>query len=111
MVPKKYGEGVADNEAMPYVTGMLSKVGMPFTILASTDTALNRCWPHWRVEWRMPSYLFLPNILFARRFPFIFRELQGLSVWFPHAPRYRQSDDGRVVYQENFDTVTDETRF
>lgn len=82
MVPKKYGEGVADNEAMPYVTGMLSKVGMPFTILASTDTALNRCWPHWRVEWRMPSYLFLPNILFARRFPIIFREFQGLSVGF-----------------------------
>ena len=52
-----------------------------------------------------------PKHIICQAIPYHLQRISGLISWFPHAPRYRQSDDGRVVYQENFDTVTDETRF
>ena len=52
-----------------------------------------------------------PKHIICQAIPYHLQRISGLISWFPHAPRYRQSDDGRVVYQGNFDTVTDETRF
>jgi hypothetical protein len=105
------GEGVADNEAMPYVTGLLSHgryaiynfgfhgYGTQHMLAALESKSVNA------IVSVPPKYIIYQAI------PYHLQRISGLVSWFPHAPRYRQTDNGRVVPQGNFDTVTDETRY
>jgi hypothetical protein len=105
------GEGVADNEAMPYVTGLLTRgryaiynFGFhgygPQQMLAALEQGLVRS-----VVTEPPRYIIYQAI------PYHIERVAGLITWFPHAPRYRLTDGGRVTEQGNFDTVPDETRY
>lgn len=105
------GEGVADNEAMPYVTGLLThgryaiyNFGFhgygPQQMLAALEQGLVRS-----VVTEPPKYMIYQAI------PYHIERVAGLMTWFPHAPRYRPTDGGRVTAQGNFDTVSDETRY
>lgn len=105
------GEGVPDHEAMPYVTGMLSHgryaiynfgfhgYGTQQMLAALEGESLNS------IVSVPPKYIIYQAI------PYHLQRISGLIGWFPHAPRYRQADNGHIVQQGNFDTVTDESRY
>lgn len=105
------GEGVADNEAMPYVAGLLSggryavyNFGFhgygPQQMLAALERGLVQS-----VVTVPPKYIVYQAI------PYHIERVAGLMTWFPHAPRYRPIDGGGVTAQGNFDTVSDESRY
>jgi len=105
------GEGVGDNEAMPYVTGLLThgryaiyNFGFhgygPQQMLATLERGVVDA-----VVTLPPKYIIYQAI------PYHLERVAGLMTWFPHAPRYRKTDSWRVTAQGNFDTVADETRF
>jgi hypothetical protein len=105
------GEGVADHEAMPYVTGLLThgryaiyNFGFhgygPQQMLAALEQG-----PVRSVVTEPPKYIIYQAI------PYHLERVAGLITWFPHAPRYRPTGAGRVTAQGNFDTVSDETRY
>ena len=105
------GEGVADHEAMPYMTGLLThgryaiyNFGFhgygPQQMLAALERGVVDA-----VVTVPPKYIIYQAI------PYHLERVAGLMTWFPHAPRYRQTDSWRVTAQGNFDTVADETRF
>ncbi|HJR77113.1 MAG TPA: hypothetical protein VJ805_09065 [Nitrospiraceae bacterium] len=105
------GEGVTDEEAMPYVTGLLThgryaiyNFGFhgygPQQMLAALERGLTAS-----VVTVPPKYIIYQAI------PYHIERVAGLMTWFPHSPRYRPGDSGRVTAQGNFDTVSDETRY
>jgi hypothetical protein len=105
------GEGVADKETMPYVTGLLTaghyaiyNFGFhgygPQQMLAALERGLAAS-----VVKVPPKYIIYQAI------PYHIERVAGLMTWFPHAPRYRPTETGRVTAQGNFDTVSDETRY
>jgi hypothetical protein len=105
------GEGVADRETMPYVTGLLThgryaiyNFGFhgygPQQMLAALERGLTAS------VVRVP-----PKYLIYQAIPYHIERVAGLMTWFPHAPRYRYTDSGRVIAEGNFDTVSDETRY
>ncbi len=105
------GEGVADNEAMPYMTGLLThgryaiyNFGFhgygPQQMLAALEGGLVHA-----VVTVPPKHLIYQAI------PYHIERVAGLMTWFPHAPRYRRTDSGGVIAEGNFDTVADETRY
>jgi hypothetical protein len=105
------GEGVADNEAMPYLAGLLThgryavyNFGFhgygPQQMLAALETSLTES-----IVTVPPKYIIYQAI------PYHIERAAGLMTWFPHAPRYRSTHGGRVTAQGNFDTVPDESRY
>jgi hypothetical protein len=105
------GEGVGDNEAMPYVTGLLTNgryavynFGFhgygPQQMLAALEGGTANA-----IVSVPPKYIIYQAI------PYHIQRVSGLMSWFPHAPRYLETDNGRVTAQGHFDTVTDETRY
>jgi hypothetical protein len=52
-----------------------------------------------------------PKYIIYQAIPYHLERVAGLMTWFPHAPRYRRTDSGRVTAEGNFDTVADETRY
>jgi hypothetical protein len=105
------GEGVADSEAMPYVTGVLThgryavyNFGFhgygPQQMLAALERG------------RVASVVTVPpRYIIYQAIPSHIERLAGLMTWSPHAPRYRPAGGGRVRAEGNFDTVPDETRY
>lgn len=105
------GEGVADNETMPYLAGLLThgryavyNFGFhgygPQQMLAALETGLTES-----IVTVPPKYIIYQAI------PYHIERVAGLMTWFPHAPRYRPAHGGRVTVQGNFDTVPDESRY
>ncbi|HJU03818.1 MAG TPA: hypothetical protein VJ692_01610 [Nitrospiraceae bacterium] len=105
------GDGVADHETMPYMTGLLThgryaiyNFGFhgygPQQMLAALEGG------------RVQSVVTVPpQYIIYQTIPYHLERVAGLMTWFPHAPRYRRTDNGRVTAEGNFDTVADETRY
>jgi hypothetical protein len=105
------GDGVEDNETLPYMTGLLTHGSYaiynfgfhgygPQQMLAGLETGRVR-----NIVTVPPHYIIYQAI------PYHMERVAGLMTWFPHAPRYRRGDDGRVVPDGHLDTVPDETRY
>ncbi|MET0515212.1 MAG: hypothetical protein ABW047_07800 [Nitrospiraceae bacterium] len=105
------GQGVADDEAMPYMTGLLThgryaiyNFGFhgygPQQMLAAFERGVVDA-----VVTVPPKYIIYQAI------PYHLERVAGLITWFPHTPRYRRTDSGRVVADGNLDTVMDESRY
>ena len=105
------GDGVADNETIPYMTGLLThgryatyNFGFhgygPQQMLAALESG------------RVHTIVTVPpHYIIYQAIPYHLERVAGLMTWFPHAPRYRRTDSGRVSADGHLDTVTDETRY
>ena len=105
------GDGVEDNETMSYMTGLLTdgryaiyNFGFhgygPQQMLAALETG------------RVQSIVTVPpQYIIYQAIPYHMERVVGLMTWFPHAPRYRRTDSGRVIPDGHLDTVVDETRY
>ena len=105
------GDGVEDFKTMPYMTGVLSQgryavynFGFhgygPLQMLAAFETRRVQ-----RIVTVAPRYIIYQAV------PYHMERAVGLTTWFPHAPRYRRADGGRVVPDGHLDTFVDITRF
>ncbi|HET6673719.1 MAG TPA: hypothetical protein VFG71_00195 [Nitrospiraceae bacterium] len=105
------GDGVEDNETMPYLTGLLTQgryavynFGFhgygPQQMLAALETGRVQ-----RIVTVSPRYIIYQAI------PYHMERVAGLMTWFPHVPLYRRTDSGRVVPDGHVDSVADETRY
>lgn len=105
------GEGVTDNEAMPYVTGELSNgryavynFGFhgygPQQMLAALESGSAKA-----------IVSVPPKHIIYQAIPYHLQRISGLISWFPHAPRYLKTESGRVIAEGNFDSVVDESRY
>jgi len=105
------GDGVADNETVPYMTGLLThgryavyNFGFhgygPQQMLAALEGG--------RVA---GTVTVPPQHIIYQAIPYHMERVVGLMTWFPHAPRYRRTDNGRAIPDGHLDTVVDETRY
>ena len=105
------GDGVEDRETMPYMTGLLThgryavyNFGFhgygPLQMLAALETG------------QVQSIVTVPpRHIIYQAIPYHMERVVGLMSWFPHAPRYRRTESGRVVPDGHLDTVVDVTRY
>jgi hypothetical protein len=105
------GDGVEDTETMPYMTGLLThgryaiyNFGFhgygPQQMLAALEGG------------RVQNIVTVPpQHIIYQAIPYHMERVAGLMTWFPHAPRYRRTDSGRVIPDGHLDTVADETRY
>jgi hypothetical protein len=105
------GDGVEDRETLPYMTGVLTQgryavynFGFhgysPLQMLAALETG------------RVQSIVTVPpRYIIYQAIPYHMERVVGLMTWFPHAPRYRRTESGRLIPDGQLDTVVDETRY
>lgn len=105
------GDGVEDTETLPYMTGLLTQGRYAIYNFGFHGYGAQQMLANLE-SGRVQSIVTVPpQHIIYQTIPYHMERVAGLMTWFPHAPRVRHADGGRVVPDGHLDTVEDETRY
>ncbi|MGE3151471.1 MAG: hypothetical protein AB7G48_12690 [Nitrospiraceae bacterium] len=105
------GDGVEDTETLPYLTGLLTQGRYAVYNFGFHGYSAQQMLANLESGRVQNIVTVAPQHIIYQTIPYHMERVAGLMTWFPHAPRYRHSDGGRVVPDGHLDTVEDETRY
>jgi hypothetical protein len=105
------GDGVEDTETLPYVTGLLTHGRYVIYNFGFHGYGAQQMLANLESGRVQNIVTVAPQHIIYQTIPYHMERVAGLMTWFPHAPRYRHTDGGRVVSDGHLDTVVDETRY